>query len=318
MKKFYFLFVAVLFYFSAFATPINQNLNNGSWKTASTWDKGRKPKDGDTVVIPAGKTVIINSLEALNNVLIRVYGKIQFSGIFSQLQLNSTSKVIVYNNASIEATIDYLQYIIIGSSYVFYQGTVAGPVVSSGLGFSSFNPLPVKFVGFTVTKKNNDALIQWSTAQETNANMYEVERSFDGSTWNTIAYVSAIGNSASTSNYSFTDKNLSAKDIYYRIKEVDVDSKTSFTSIQHIRADISSNTNDIKIAGIQNKVLMQFSTQVKGNVLVRFISMNGQVADQQLISNPVGQVVLNSKVSGNYIISISNGQDINTAKQVIL
>lgn len=318
MKKFYFLILAVLFCIQGFSTPISDNVNNGSWKTAGTWDKGRKPKDGDTIIIPAGKTVIVNSQETLNNVVIKVYGKIQFSGLFSELQLNSTSKIIVYNNASIEATLDYLQYIIIGSTYVFYQGTVAGPVVSSASGFTSFNPLPVKFVGFTVTKKNNDALIQWSTAQETNANIYEVERSFDGSNWTTIAYVSAIGNTSSTSNYSFTDKNLSSKDIYYRIKEVDVDSKTSYTSVQHIRAGISSNTNDIKIAGIQNKVLLQFSTQVKGSLLVRFISMNGQVADQQLVNNPVGQVVLNSKVSGNYIISISNGQDINTAKQVIL
>ena len=318
MKKFYLFVLSAFFFISAFASPINDNVNNGYWKNGSTWDKGRKPKDGDTIIIPAGKTVIVNSMETLNNVLIKVYGKIQFSGIFTELQLNSSSSIIVYNNASIEATIDYLQYIVIGSTYVFYEGTVSGPVIGSVSGFNTFNPLPVKFVGFTVTKKNNDALVQWSTAQEMNANMYEVERSFDGNNWNTIAYVSAIGNSTTTSNYSFTDKNISSKITYYRIKEVDVDGKTSFTTVQSIKADINAKVSDIKIAAIQNKVLLQFPMQVKGNLVVRFISMSGQVADQQYIANPVGQVVLNSKVSGNYIISVSNGQDINTAKQVIL
>lgn len=318
MKKFYTLILFVFVCNSVFASPINDNINNGQWKKASTWDKGRIPANGDTIVIPSGKTVVVNSWETLNNVYIKVYGTIQFSGIFSALQLNSSSTIVVYNNASIEATIDYLQYIIIGSTYVFYEKQVMGPMMGTSTGFSSFTPLPVKFVGFTVTKKNNDALIQWSTAQEVNAATYEVERSVDGNNWYTIAYVSAIGNSSSTNNYSFVDKSLSSKINYYRIKEVDADGKANFTSVQCIKTEMTTVASDIKIASIQNRVLLQFPQQVKGNLMVRFISLNGQIVDQQSINNPVGQIVLNSKVTGNYIISVSNGQNINTAKQVIL
>jgi hypothetical protein len=318
MKKFYLFLLSAFICSLSFASPINSSINNGQWKISGTWDKNRKPKDGDTVVIPAGKTVIVNSWEVLNNVYIKVYGKLQFVGLFTALELNASSKIVVYNNASIEATTDYLQYIIIGGSYLFYQGQVAGPVLGTSSGFVGFSPLPVKFVGFTVTRKNNDALIQWSTSNEINANRYEVERSLDGANWNMIAYVVAIGNSNSLNNYSFTDKNLSAKIAYYRVKEVDFDDKTIVTSIKSIKTDISSTIADIKIASVQNKVLLQFPLQVQGNLIVRFVSLNGQIADQQIINNPVGQVVLNSKLTGNYIISISNGQDINTAKQVLL
>jgi hypothetical protein len=318
MKKFYLFLLSAFICSLSFASPINSNINNGPWKISGTWDKNRKPQDGDTVVIPAGKTVIVNSWEVLNNVYIKVYGKLQFVGLFTALELNASSKIVVYNNASIEATTDYLQYIIIGGSYLFYQGQVAGPVLGTSSGFVGFSPLPVKFVGFTVTRKNNDALIQWSTSNEINANRYEVERSLDGANWNMIAYVVAIGNSNSLNNYSFTDKNLSAKIAYYRVKEVDFDDKTIVTSIKSIKTDISSTIADIKIASVQNKVLLQFPLQVQGNLIVRFVSLNGQIADQQIINNPVGQVVLNSKLTGNYIISISNGQDINTAKQVLL
>jgi protein involved in ribonucleotide reduction len=318
MKKFY-LFVLSFFVCSlSFASPINDNVNNGYWKNSTTWDKNRKPKDGDTVIIPAGKTVIVNSWEILNNVCIKVYGTLKFSGAFTALELNSSSKVVVYTNASIEATIDYLQYVLIGGSYVFYLGTIDGPVVGTSSGFTGFSPLPVKFVGFTVTHKNNDALIQWSTSNETNANSYEIERSLDGNNWNTIAYVIAVGNSINVNNYSFTDKNLSAKIAYYRVKEVDFDGKTTITDIKSIKTDITSTIADIKISSIQNKVLLQFPLQVQGNLIVRFVSLNGQIVDQQNINNPVGQVVLNSKVTGNYIISVSNGQDINAARQVIL
>lgn len=316
MKKFYLFLISAFICSLSFATPINANVNNGNWKNATTWDKSRKPKDGDTVVIPAGKTVIVNSWETLKNVYIKVYGKLQFSGWFTALNLDSYSTIVVYNNASIE--VNYFQYIFIGGSYVFYEGQLAGPVIVTSSGVSGFNPLPVKFVGFTVTSQNNNALIQWSTSEEMDANIYEVERSEDGSNWSTIAYVAAVGNSSAVNNYSYTDKNISAKVVYYRVKEVDIDGKTSFTVIKSIKTNLTYTTADIKIASIQNKVLLQFPQEIKGRLLVRFVSLNGQIVDQQNINNPVGQVVLNSKVTGVYIISVSNGQGINTAKQVIL
>lgn len=88
-------------------------------------------------------------------------------------------------------------------------------------------------------------------------------------------------------------------------------------SIKSIKAETSS-ASEIKIAGIQNKVLLQFFQQINGYLAIRFVSASGQIIDQQNINNPVRQVVLNSKVTGNYIISISNGRNINTSKQVIL
>lgn len=319
MKQLYLIVLSILIFNFSFASPITGTTNNGTWKNATTWDKNRKPQNGDTVIIPAGKIIIVNSWEVLNNVFIKVYGTLRFAGIFTALDLNSASKVAVYNGGTIQATIDYLQYITIGNNTVFMAGQVTGPQIASsstGNGFSGFNPLPVKFVGFTVTRKSNDVLVQWSTSQEVNADMFTVERSVDGVNWTTIAYVAAIGNSSAINNYSFTDKNLNAKTIYYRVKETDFDGSFVYTDIKSIKAEAV--TSSIGIASVQNKVLLQFPKEIKGTVTVRFVSLNGQVVDQQTINNPVGQVVLNSKVTGNYIISLSNGSDVNTAKQVVL
>lgn len=320
MKHFYLIAVSILLINFSFASPINGLANNGPWKNSTTWDKNRKPQNGDTVVIPAGKIIVVNSWENLDNVFIKVYGTLKFTNIFTALDLNAASRVAVYSGGTIQATIDFLQYITIGNNTVFMSGQVAGPQIANsatGSGFSGFNPLPVKFVGFTLTRKNNDVLVQWSTSQEVDADMYNVERSIDGENWSTIAYVAAVGNSSNVNNYSFTDKNISPKTVYYRVKEVDVDGKFVYTPVKSIKADATTFT--IGIASVQNKILLQFPKEVKGNIVVRFVSLNGQVLDQQTINNPVGQVVLNSKHTGNYIIiSLSNGTDINTAKQVIL
>jgi hypothetical protein len=253
-----------------------------------------------------------------------VNGKLTFKENNSTLNLGSTAVVIVYTNGQINGGGSASQKIRLNGQQIFKgnDAPINGPQMASATsdGFTAFanSPLPVKFVGFTLTLKNNDVLVQWSTSEEINADIYHVERSVDGVNWSVIAYVAALGNTSNLSNYSFTDKNVAAKIAYYRIKEVDVDGKTVFTPVKSIKSDVAFSANEIKIATVNKKLLLQFAQEVKGQLIVRFVTQNGQIVDQQTINNPVGQVVLNSKVSGNYIISLSNGQNINTAKQVIL
>jgi hypothetical protein len=269
--------------------------------------------------------VTIDDDQNLNGfVYLKINGKLTFQNNNSTLNLGSDAIIIIYSSGQILGGGSASQKIRLNGTSIF-QGSdapVNGPQMASATssGFSAFasSPLPVKFVGFTVTSQNSNTLIQWSTSEEVNANMYEVERSEDGSSWSTIAYISAMGNSSALNNYSYTDKNISSKVVYYRIKEVDIDGKASFTVIKSIKTNIAYTNTEVKIASIQNKVLLQFPQEIKGNLVVRFVSMNGQLLDQQTINNPVGQIVLNSKVTGNYVISVTNGQDVNTAKQVIL
>jgi hypothetical protein len=325
MKKFY-LFVILIASFSvSFSSPVITASSNGYWNSTSTWNLTRLPQVGDTIVIPVGVAVTINDDQWLNGAAyIKIFGKLSFQNNNSTLNLGDNSFIWVLENGQISGGGSPSQKLRLNGVAIF-QGNDApinAPQMASitSNGFSAMltsSPLPVKFVGFNLSHKNNDVLIQWSTSEEINAHMYQVERSLDGSNWNTITYVTAVGNSSALNHYSFTDKNVSAKIIYYRIKEVDVDGKTIYTAIKSIKSESVSGA-EIKIAGNSNKVLLQFPEEIKGNLIVRFVSKSGQVVDQQTINNPVGQVVLNSKVTGNYIIAVSNGQSINTAKQVIL
>lgn len=323
MKKFsLLLLLTVVLFNSSFEAPVIKSIASANWTTASAWNLNRLPQIGDTIEVSAGTTITVNNDIAVNGgVYVKIYGTVSFQGNNSTISLADPSKVVVYEGGKILGVSASEKLRIAGN--IVFQGNlpVYGPVIASSAtsGFIAFSPtpLPVKFVGFTVTRKNSDVLVQWSTTQEINADHFLIERSPDGTNWSSIGSVSAAGNSVATNNYSFTDKNNSAKISYYRIKEVDFDGSFALTAVRSVKAEATV-VNDIRIASIQNKVLLQFSQEVKGNLVVRFVSQNGQVVDQQTVANPFGQVVLNSKVRGNYIISLSNGQDINTAKQVIL
>lgn len=322
MKKFYLFLLSLVVSTASFSAPIIRTISSNNWSTSSIWDLDRLPQIGDTIVVSSGNTITVNNDIVVNGgVYIKIYGTVSFQNNNSSIVLADPSKVVVLEGGKIVG-VSASQKIRIAGNVVF-QGntTIVGPTIATALttGFVAYPliALPVKFIGFTVANKNNDVLVQWSTSEELNAVNYQVERSIDGDSWNTIGYIAAIGSSSTLNNYSFIDKNSSLKTTYYRIKEVDVNGKETMTSIKSIKAEPSSAT-EIKIAGIQNKLLLQFPQQINGNLTVRFVSAGGQIMDQQNINNPVGQVVLNSKITGSYIISISNGQDINTAKQVIL
>jgi hypothetical protein len=325
MNKFYLIVVSALFFNFSFANPVLTAKQNGSWSNKKTWDKDRTPIDGDTVVIPASRTVTFDdwfTTETLKNVYIKVSGSLKLDGFWSALSLDNKSTIVINSGGNLTSSGAW-QAITLGGQQIFASSfpSIVGPQMASPgtNGFIAFsNPLPVKFLGFSAVLQGSDVLVQWSTSEEINASMYQVERSEDGVNWGTIAYVAAVGNSSAVNNYSYTDKNLSSKIAYYRIKQVDADGKSTLTAVKSIRQNTLATAAAVNIASIQNKVVLQFPHQVKGKVVVRFISLSGKVADEQNISSPVGQVVLNAKLTGIYIISVSNGSELNQAKQVML
>ena len=107
----------------------------------------------------------------------------------------------------------------------------------------STSTLPVTWLDFSGTRRADDALLMWSIANERNTKSFVVERSRDGSSFNSVGNISAAGNSSGVGNYQFTDPgitNLGVTIIYYRIKEVDNDGHFVYSSTIALRIDNAS------------------------------------------------------------------------------
>ncbi|HEY0751199.1 MAG TPA: hypothetical protein VGD26_08585, partial [Chitinophagaceae bacterium] len=189
-------------------------------------------------------------------------------------------------------------------------------VSPNGFSLSGSVVLPVKFLGFSLAIRGQDVLVQWSTSEEIHAKDYIVERSTEGSNWTAVATIAAAGNSNTVQNYTYTDKNINTRTVYYRIKQTDLDGRSTFTPVRSIRTDIKE--MEVKVAAINNKLVLQFPEQAKGNVALRLVNMSGQVISSQTLNRPFGQVVINDlNVKGNTIVSLSDNSGMVVAKQVI-
>ena len=331
MKKLYSTVIVIFSVLFTFAnTVINSVPGNGNWKINSTWSLNRIPGNGDTVVIPAGKIVVIDDIENLSNefLYLKIYGTLKFSG--GKLWLNDNSSVVIFAGGSVTGTGNSSETLRIGGADKFsggIDGTIAGPSLAtnttgtSPLGFNSnFNaPLPVKFTGFNLARQNNDVLVQWATDEEMNSSHYEIQRSENGNDWNTIAKITAAGNSTLSHSYSYTDKNITAKLVYYRIRQVDIDGRFVITPVHMIKNE--NGNAEIKVSSSSsNSIYVHFSEQVNANVVICLTSSNGQVISQKTFDEPVGQVIVpvQNIIKGIYIITVTDGQDLKFSKQVLL
>ena len=136
----------------------------------------------------------------------------------------------------------------VGNGVWRYTATTAFPYNSGNatnyfvdLSFTTIFTLPVSLSDFKATTTNNNVLISWKTDHESNNKGFEIQRSNNGADWYAVNFVNGAGEGTTTRNYSYTDKGLAPGTYYYRLKQTDLDGKSTFSAI--VTAPVSGKGN---------------------------------------------------------------------------
>jgi hypothetical protein len=119
--------------------------------------------------------------------------------------------------------------------------------------------IPITLTEFKGTLQEKSVLLQWSTATESNSKHFELEKSFDGIVYRKIATIPAAGNSSTSKQYSYIDREPLTEKNYYRLRSVDIDGKYKLSNIVLI-----------KPPGMQQDILV-LGNPFKNNIQVRFV-----------------------------------------------
>lgn len=144
---------------------------------------------------------------------------------------------------------------------------------------------PVDWAGFDgEVIGNKEAHLDWQTATELNTDYFEVERSINGSftTPQIIGQVAASGYSDSYVTYHFVDENLPATQVYYRIKNIDMDGKSTYSPIIQLFA-----TNQLSYK------LTAFPNPTNGEVAIKVNTLEEEIFELKLV-NLQGQIIWQS------------------------
>jgi hypothetical protein len=91
--------------------------------------------------------------------------------------------------------------------------------------------LPVSWLYVRGSIVNEGALIEWSTAQESNTDKFVVEYSIDGAAYTPAGELKAAGFSSVPQKYQLLHKSVQTGFNYYRIRQVDKDGRFTYSRI---------------------------------------------------------------------------------------
>lgn len=135
---------------------------------------------------------------------------------------------------------------------------------------------PFTFTNVNGYWKNNHNIVQWETQNELNLSKYIVERSVAGKGF--VEQAAVNGKNNSTGNYQWIDENPTQGNNYYRLRGIDLDGKTLYSSVVAVYAEKTA--EDITVypnpAKVDNFNLL-LKNQEAGLYQVQLINAYGQI-----------------------------------------
>jgi len=168
--------------------------------------------------------------------------------------------------------------------------------------------LPLHLLDFNARRSNSRTEIKWTTANEENVDRFELQRSEDGVSFNTIQTVKAR-NSRSEDMYTATDLVPGSK-IYYRLLSVDDDAKTAYSKIISVSSKAQGDLFSVSANSSTGELVLFATNTSMGNYEYSIVNMKGQFFQKgsRSMSSGTNRIILNKNFKpGTYILQLSNG-----------
>ena len=163
--------------------------------------------------------------------------------------------------------------------------------------------LPLNFISFTAANKAPAVQLNWTTADEINNSYFEIQRSADGIHFNAIAFADNKKNGGGEQQYYYTDK-LPLNGInYYRLKQVDIDGRYSFSAIISIT---SKGTGKIISAYANPVTNSRLQLRLQTTSLVSIYQASGALMYQAKMEAGMQDINVASFPKGYYLVKAAD------------
>jgi uncharacterized repeat protein (TIGR02543 family) len=173
-------------------------------------------------------------------------------------------------------------------------------------------PLPVELVSFKGSCIEEQNILTWQTASESNSSHFDIEKSRDGEIWNVIGKKEAAGNSNELLTYQFVDAEKNNSKIYYRLNQVDFDGKSEYFGPVTTDCDASN----FEASTLPNPSNGNFWVKIQSNeassavLCIVDVKGNNLFSNEIIVQEGINLYQINSFFdTGIYFIHIYNSKD---------
>jgi hypothetical protein len=204
---------------------------------------------------------------------------------FLDLMVNtSTNKIYFTDVASATGNDPYINSIPLAGGAVtkelVLENTLPTVVFARNMG-----TLPVHFINIKAWLQNNNNIVEWNIAEESNVKLYIIERSSDGRNFIQAGSIEAVHNS----RYQWTDAQPLPGNNYYRIRSLDNDGKQNYSAIVLVTHDEKNKTITVLPTVITDgQFVVRLQNNAPGSYQLKMINSSGQQVYNQQLSHSGG------------------------------
>jgi hypothetical protein len=168
----------------------------------------------------------------------------------------------------------------------------------------------VQYTGIGAEVLNSDVAVNWNVSSEFNIDHYEVERSENGTSFETVGTQLSSGNSASGKNYSLLDLNPAPGVYYYRIKCIGNNGAIAYSDKAKVTVIKGSPAMFVFPNPVTNNVIGLQMNKMQGGVYETILmSEDGKVINRNRIVHANGTATESIKpalnlISGSYRLEV--------------
>lgn len=178
--------------------------------------------------------------------------------------------------------------------------------------------LPLSQLSFNAVLQNGQVLLQWNNHSEQNVNGYELEKSSDGSHFNSIAKTSTT----KTGSYQYNDKAVTTgTTFYYRLKLLNAQGGFSYSSTVSVSTGNTAEGLSIYPNPFTDVVTIRTNANTRGNANIKIMDASGKLvkgitASVQPGMNFISCNDLSGLTRGIYYVLVSSGGNMMESKLV--
>ncbi len=149
---------------------------------------------------------------------------------------------------------------------------------------ATVSPLPVNLFNFTAVLQTKSVQLNWSTATEINSSYFNVERSKDGTRFESLGQVNAGGVSVDVQKYRYDDNkaySAGVSTLYYRLQMVDKDGSFKYSAILPVRLKDALFEISLMPNPARQQLNVNFAVNGAQKILIRIVDMKGNPVYQQ-------------------------------------
>ncbi len=143
--------------------------------------------------------------------------------------------------------------------------------------------LPVTLTSFSVSPSGNKAIVKWTTANEINNDHFNVLRSSNGQSWQTIATIQAKSAGSAQNNYEFTDNTPLNGTSYYRLSQSDKTGKATLSEVKTLLTQLKEALASVYPNPVVNAINLQLK-EYTGSVTAMLVNAQGAVVHKEVIA----------------------------------